>query len=113
MNSIDNRSDPMSNANVTAFKARPARPDIVAITRIAPMNKPIMLLTLLVSAAGAAGQNLVHNGGFEIPNPSNPSLPEGWGGFNTARYRTIGDNMGPILVRTGISSIELASGSDF
>jgi hypothetical protein len=77
------------------------------------MNKPTMLLTLLVSAAGAAGQNLVHNGGFEIPNASNPSLPEGWGAFNTARYRTIGDNMGPILVRTGSSSIELASGSDF
>jgi hypothetical protein len=60
-----------------------------------------------------AAQNLVHNGGFETPNPANPSLPEGWAAFNTARYRTIGDGLGPILVRTGNASIELASGSDF
>jgi len=77
------------------------------------MNKSTMLIALLVSAAGATAQNLVYNPSFEIPNAANPALPEGWGAFNTARYRTVGDGLGPILVRTGNSSIELASGADF
>src|SRR5579862_4137145 len=78
------------------------------------MNKSTMLIVVLVSAAGAAGQtNEVYNGSFEVPNSANPAVPDGWGPFNTARYRTIGDGLGEILVRTGNSSIELASGADF
>ena len=65
------------------------------------------------AGAGASAQtNLVHNGGFEIPG-SDPSRPEGWAPFNTARYREIGDGQGEILVHSGTHSVELASGSNF
>jgi hypothetical protein len=77
------------------------------------MNKPTTVLALLACAAGASAQNLVYNGGFETPNPLDPTLPDGWGAFNTARYRTIGDPFGPILVHSGNSSVELPSGADF
>ena len=80
------------------------------------MMKPYTssLCVILVAAAGAAAQpNLAHNGSFETPDMADPTRPEGWRGFNTARYRMIGDGQGPILVRTGTRSIELASGADF
>jgi hypothetical protein len=78
------------------------------------MNKSASIVSMLVLAAGASAQpNLVHNGSFETPDLLDPSKPEGWGPFNTARYRKIGDGLGPILVRTGERSVELASGADF
>lgn len=66
-----------------------------------------------VAASAAAQLNTLHNGSFEVIDPGNPGLPEGWGKFNTARYRRVGDGLGPLLVRTGDASIELPGGVDF
>jgi hypothetical protein len=75
------------------------------------MNKSAFVITALIAAAGASAQpNLVFNGDFETPDPVEPQ-PEGWRPFNSARYRMIGDGLGPILVRSGVRSVELASGT--
>src|SRR5262245_47885604 len=76
-------------------------------------KSPFFVSVLLISAGAAAQPNLVHNGGFETPDLVDPSKPEGWGPFNSARYRKIGDGLGPILVHSGERCIELASGADF
>lgn len=57
--------------------------------------------------------NDVYNPGFEIVDPGDPERPEGWNKFNTARYRRIGDGLGPILVRNGEASVELPGQWDF
>jgi len=78
------------------------------------MNKPALVIALLTFSTGAVAQtNLVHNGGFETPETTDPSRPEGWRGFNSARYRFIGDGLGPILVHSGTHCVELSSGADF
>ncbi|MBC7772631.1 MAG: hypothetical protein H7210_09075, partial [Pyrinomonadaceae bacterium] len=74
------------------------------------------LLAAVVICAGAVpalGQiDGLHNGGFEIVGgPPSPTGPQGWRGFNFARLRTIDDGLGPVLVHSGVNSIELASGS--
>ena len=68
---------------------------------------------LALATAGAQGQsNQVYNGGFEILDDFTGE-PEGWGLFNTARFREIGDGLGDALVRSGDRSLELPSGADF
>jgi hypothetical protein len=67
----------------------------------------------ILAGAAAAQDEALYNGDFEIVNPLAPSLPDGWGKFNTATYREIGDGMGDIIVRSGTHSIELPSGTDF
>ncbi|GAB5496017.1 MAG: hypothetical protein Phyf2KO_10970 [Phycisphaerales bacterium] len=65
----------------------------------------------LVMTSGAAAQNLIHNPSFETVVSSDP---EGWGFFNTARLRSVGDGLNPAaVVRTGSNSIEFPSGADF
>jgi hypothetical protein len=78
------------------------------------MKMPALMVAALIAASGASAQpNLVHNSNFETPDLGDPSRPEGWGPFNTARYRAVGDGLGPILVHSGTHSIELRSGADF
>jgi hypothetical protein len=61
--------------------------------------------------APSLAQNLVYNPSFEIVgSPPSADGPRGWRGFNFARHRYLKDGLGPILVRTGEYSIELASG---
>jgi hypothetical protein len=78
------------------------------------VQRSAFIVAILFATAGAAAQpNLVHNGSFETPDTGEPTRPEGWRGFNSARYRAINDGLGPVLVRTGTRCIELASGADF
>jgi hypothetical protein len=75
------------------------------------MNTSTTIVAVLVMTAGAAAQpNLVFNGDFETPD-STGTQPQGWAPFNSARYRTVGDGLGEILVRSGTHSVELASGT--
>ncbi len=61
---------------------------------------------ITVIAAGANAQNLIGNPGFE--DAGGPSGAAGWGTFNTARLRTVGDGLLPAaLVRTGNASFEI------
>ncbi len=65
-------------------------------------------------ASCASAQNLIHNPGFETIDAGNSSLPEGWGFFNTARLRSLGDGLNPAaVVRSGNNSIEFPAGADF
>ncbi len=67
---------------------------------------------MALAAPALAQTNLLYNPGFEIVGaPPSATGPQGWRGFNFSRYRTMDDGLGPILVRTGIASIELASGT--
>ena len=65
-----------------------------------------------LAATSAAQSNLVYDGDFETID-SFTGLPEGWGLFNTARFREVDDGLGDILVRSGTWSLELPSGADF
>ncbi len=72
-------------------------------------------LACLALAGAAQGQsNQLYNGGFEEEDTFFGG-PVGWKDFTNPgeRYRRIGDGLGPILVRTGDASIELASGNNF
>ncbi len=74
-------------------------------------NRLVIAACCLALAPTASAQNLVFNGSFET---NDGATPEGWGFFNTARLRTIGDGLSPAaLVRTGTASIEFPSGTDF
>jgi hypothetical protein len=54
----------------------------------------------------------LYNGSFEIiGGPPSANGPRGWRSFNFSRGRAIDDGLGPVLVRTGTHSIELASGN--
>jgi len=53
----------------------------------------------------------LYNGGFEIAGSPGNSGARGWNKFNFTRVRQVGDGLGPILVHSGSSSVELASGS--
>ncbi len=64
-------------------------------------------VVVLAGASALAQPNLLYNGGFEVPNPANPSLPDGWGAFNTATYQAAGP------AHTGLASVELPSGAEF
>jgi hypothetical protein len=72
------------------------------------MNTTAFFAAVALAGAGAAAQNLVHNGDFEIPGVG--VQPQGWAAFNSGRYRAVGDGLGPVIVRSGTHSIELASG---
>jgi len=71
-------------------------------------------LALVQPAAANDDAQLLYNASFEDPNPSNMDLPDGWGVFNTARYRYDGDGISPAApYRTGTACIEFPSGTDF
>ncbi|MCA9273437.1 MAG: hypothetical protein KDA31_10355 [Phycisphaerales bacterium] len=77
------------------------------------MNAKALALTAccLTLAPAAVAQNLVFNPSFES---NDGTLPDGWGKFNTARMRTIGDGLTPATVtHSGSVSIEFPSGTDF
>ncbi|GMV25786.1 MAG: hypothetical protein AMXMBFR58_18170 [Phycisphaerae bacterium] len=76
--------------------------------------RKITIAVLLASLATPAMAQQPYNGSFEDYDPF-LWLPVGWGNFTNAgeNYRRIGDGAGPILVRTGEASIELASGNNF
>ena len=66
----------------------------------------------MVAATAAAQEELLFNGDFETIDGFSGE-PAGWGLFNTARFREVGDGLGDILVRSETHSLELASGADF
>ncbi|MGE3109127.1 MAG: GC-type dockerin domain-anchored protein [Phycisphaerales bacterium] len=76
-------------------------------------NLPLVIvagLSLLAGASSAMGQyQMLMNTGFEVENPLDPTLPAGWGPFNGAVRRTIGDGLLPALATTheGIAAIQL------
>src|SRR5438105_1495738 len=78
------------------------------------MNMPANIAALAVGAlllAGSATAQMavLQNGGFETVNPVDPSLPLGWGPFNGAQRRTVGDGLTPTLTsaHSGIAAIEM------
>jgi hypothetical protein len=71
----------------------------------------VMVLGVTALGAPAMAQNLIYNPGFEIVGgPPSPDGPRGWRGFNFSRLRSLEDGLGPVLVRSGTNSVELASG---
>ncbi len=78
------------------------------------MRNSIAACALLALVGTSAQAQLPYNGSFEDYDEF-LNLPLGWTNFTNAgeNYRRIGDNQGPILVRTGQACIELASGNNF
>ncbi len=78
------------------------------------MKYALTATALLASLAAPAMAQLPYNGSFEDYDAF-LFQPIGWKDFTNAGelYRRIGDGQGPILVRTGEASIELASGNNF
>ncbi|MCC6427450.1 MAG: hypothetical protein IT435_11585 [Phycisphaerales bacterium] len=78
------------------------------------MKNTIAALALLATMAPAALAQLPANGGFEDVDEFFGDVI-GWVNFTNEGelYRRVGDGLGPILVRTGVACIELASGNNF
>lgn len=79
------------------------------------MNRSILSflgVAVFTAAAANAQQNTLFNGDFETLDAFTGE-PAGWGLFNSARFREVGDGLGDILVRSDTHSLELASGADF
>lgn len=64
-------------------------------------------LGLAVGSAGAGGDELLFNGGFEEPNPDFPSMPFGWSGINVGASEWVDVNDPGAFVRTGSRAIRL------
>jgi hypothetical protein len=72
------------------------------------------IVALLVASMAAPAMAQLNNGSFEEYDAFFFE-PDGWKNFTNSGelYRRIDDGQGPILVRTGEASIELASGNNF
>ena len=59
--------------------------------------------------AGFASAQPLQNGDLETVNPIDSTLPLGWGKFNSAQYRSVGDGLLPALTaaHSGTHAIEL------
>jgi len=72
-------------------------------------NKGLLALgCVVVMSAGTVQAQPLMNGGFETVNAVDPEQPAGWGAFNGARRRVVGDGLLPTLssAHGGVAAIE-------